>query len=273
MPELPEVEYAARNLRDWLHGKTIERAEAEPTRIFRGGGREAFEHQLAGKKLEWLERRGKYLLLGFTGNVGLVSHLGMTGKWIRRPRNAEAPSHVRARLLLAKDGILHYRDPRLFGRIDVHPADRLFELPEIAGLGPDPLVDGIDAGKLYDRLHRTSRPVKVALMDQAVLAGVGNIQATEALFRAGVHPARPGHSLSRTEVERIAEGIFASIEFTLASTPAGEEIEYLEDAGTENPFLVYGRAGSPCPRCTTTLEKLVLGGRSSFFCPRCQHLR
>ena len=271
MPELPEVEFAARTLRRWLKGQRIEDAEAPDTRVFRGTDRAAFARELVGQKLEWIERRGKYLLIAFTNNVGLLSHLGMTGKWMRVPRTGEIPSHVRASLTLSRDGFVLYRDPRLFGRIALHPADRLFELKEIRELGPDPLVDGIDERTLYDRLHRTQRAVKVAIMDQAVLAGVGNIQATDALFHAHVHPARSASSLTPKEVRAVAEGIRKSIDDTLALQGDGDAIEYVEEPGAENPFVVYGRAGHTCPRCTGTLEKIDLGGRTSVFCPRCQH--
>lgn len=269
MPELPEVEIAARTLRNWLDGHTIEGAEAEDTRIFRGSDREAFTSELIGKRLEWIERRGKYLLLAFTGNVGLLSHLGMTGKWVMRSRSEPPPRHVRARLLLAGDGIVSYRDPRLFGRISLHPADELFQLKEIASLGRDPLVDGIDPLRLYERMQRTTRPVKVALMDQAVLAGIGNIQATDALFRARIHPSRQGKSLRLEEVRDIASALLDSIAFTLEAEGEGE-IAYIEEPGTPNPFLVYGRDGSPCPNCGHPLEKITLGGRTTVFCPVCQ---
>lgn len=269
MPELPEVEIAARTLRNWLDGHTIEGVEADDTRIFRGADREAFQRELLGKELDWVERRGKYLLLAFTGNVGLLSHLGMTGKWVMRSRSEPPPRHVRARLLLAGDGIVSYRDPRLFGRIAIHPADELFRLEEIANLGPDPLVDGVDPVRLYERLQRTTRPVKVALMDQAVLAGIGNIQAADALFRAKIHPSRQGKSLSLEEVRAVAAAILDSIHFTLDVEGEGE-IAYIEEPGTPNPFLVYGREGSPCPNCGHTLEKMILGGRTTVFCPVCQ---
>jgi len=271
MPELPEVEFAARCLRRWLKGKRIEAAEAPPTRIFRGSDAGAFERELPGRKLEWLERRGKYLLLGFSGNLGLLAHLGMTGKWMRIGRTQERPSHVRASLLLARDGVVLYRDPRLFGRIAVHRADELFTLPEVRSLGPDPLVDGIDPAALHERLRRTRRAVKVAIMDQAVIAGIGNIQATDALFHARIHPARPADTLDRREVEALADGIRRSIEYTLGlQGECEDEIEYVEESGAANPFVIYGRAGHPCPRCTTRLEKIDLGGRTSVFCPHCQ---
>lgn len=272
MPELPEVEFAARALRRWMEGERVVSAEAEESRIFRGSEREAFLRRLPGTRLEWIERRGKILLLGFSENVGLLSHLGMTGKWVRVPEGAPPPSHLRARLRLGNGETVGYRDPRLFGRLAVHPADALLSLPEVRALGPDPLVDGLDVDALHARLSRSSRPVKVALMDQAVIAGIGNIQATEALFLAGLHPARPASSLDRAEVRKLVAAILTSIEETLAIQGEGDAITYVEEARSQNPFRIYGRAGSPCPRCGAELQKLELGGRTSVFCPRCQPL-
>lgn len=272
MPELPEVEFAARSLRRWLARRTIVAARAPDTRVFRGSDRHAFERELPGKTLDWIERRGKWLLLAFTGNVGLLAHLGMTGKWLRVRSEADLPTHVRARLDLDDGRIVCYRDPRLFGRIVVHPADRLFDRPEIRALGPDPLVDGLDPDALHERLRKSQRPIKVALLDQGLIAGVGNIQATEALFLARIHPARPAASLDAAEVRALVEAIDRSIRETLAAQGEGETIAYVEEPGAENPFRVYGRAGSPCPRCGATLEKIEIGGRTSAFCPREQRL-
>jgi formamidopyrimidine-DNA glycosylase len=273
MPELPEVEHAARLLRRWLRGRVVRRAEAESTRIFRGSDPARFEAELRGRRLERLERRGKYLLFAFDGDVGLLSHLGMTGKWVRSEPGEPPPSHSRARLLLDDRRVVHYRDPRLFGQISLHPAGALENLPEIRALGADPVRDGVDPARLGDALGHTRRAVKVALLDGRIVAGVGNIQATEALFRARIHPARPGRSLSAKEVKALARGVEASIELTLArlgGKNASRPATYVEEDHSQNPFLVYGRAGSPCPRCGTVLLKMQLGGRGSTYCPRCQ---
>jgi formamidopyrimidine-DNA glycosylase len=164
---------------------------------------------------------------------------------------------------------------RLFGRLRVVPGARFAEIPTLAALGPDPLRDGIDAARLHARLARVRLPIKVALLDQTVLAGVGNIQATEACFRARLDPRRPASSLTRAEVGRLARAILASIEYTLArfagaGADAGDgDIEYVEENRKANPFKVYGRAGEPCPRCGGTIRRIVQGQRSTFFCPAC----
>jgi formamidopyrimidine-DNA glycosylase len=276
MPELPEVEHAARSLRAWLDGRTIVRARATENRIFRGGSAHELARLLPGRRLLEIDRRGKYLLLTFDGGLGVLSHLGMTGKWVRRAPKAPSgrrtvPRHSHARLDLDDGSALHYVDPRLFGQLRLVVEGAVAELPVIRALGPDALVDGVDPARLHAVLARSGRPVKVALLDQSVLAGVGNIYATEALFHAGVHPARPSRSLTLEEVSRLAEGIRASMELSLAHFLSQDEIAYLSQRrGAVNRFLVYNHAGAPCPRCGQTLLTRVLGGRSSAFCPGCQ---
>ncbi|WP_437674265.1 bifunctional DNA-formamidopyrimidine glycosylase/DNA-(apurinic or apyrimidinic site) lyase [Sorangium sp. So ce131] len=270
MPELPEVEHAAASLRRFLTGDAITSAEGDRTRVFRGSSPDVFARELPGRTLERLARFGKYLVLELDAGVVLLSHLGMSGKWVRRAPGEPAPGHSRARLRLASGSVLHYSDPRLLGRLAVLRGVLPRDIPEIAALGPDPLRDGIDVPALTQRARASARPVKVILMDQAVIAGLGNIQVTEALFRAGVHPSRPGCSLSRAEVAAIAAGIEASIAHTIAALGAGEIAYLSESSATPNPFQVYARAGEACPRCRVALERRTIGGRTSVFCPRCQ---
>ena len=267
MPELPEVEYAANRLRQWMLGRLVLRAKAEPTRLLRGQPARRFSQALTGRRLERVERRGKYLLLFFDGNAGLLAHLGMTGKLVRRPTGVAEPfSHARFEL---EDGFtVHFRDPRKFGRLSAEPADRLFLLPEIAALGPDALLEPPTAESLGERLSRTARPVKVALMDQSVLAGLGNIHAAEALFRARIDPLLRADRLSEEQRRRLAQAIGETIALGLANDEE-EEITYVEE-GAPNPFLVYGKAGEACPRCGQRLASLTQGGRTTHFCPHCQ---
>jgi formamidopyrimidine-DNA glycosylase len=278
MPELPEVEIAARNLRSWGEGRRIERAEIDPRgrRLFRPGTGERLARALSGSRLVRVERRGKHLLLTLStpaGPLGLLSHLGMTGKWVRRESGAEPPSHSRARLHLDDGVVLHYRDPRLFGRLRLVPGARFEAVPEVAALGPDPLEEGVDPGRLEAAFARTRRPVKVVMLDQRLLPGVGNIQASEALFRARIDPRRRAASLSRAEVRRLAAAVETSVRRTL-EREAGPEIAYVEEAGSENPFRVYAREGERCPRCRrTAIRRIVQAQRSTFFCPSCQGSR
>jgi formamidopyrimidine-DNA glycosylase len=267
VPELPEVEIASRQLRAWAKGKRVVAARAGRTRVIRGQSADRFGG-LIGHELRDVQRVGKWMLLVFDGGEALLSHLGMTGKWIRRERGASPPSHVRASLELADGHLLDYRDPRLFGRLIRGTAEQLRASAQVAALGPDPL-SGIDVDRLFEVLRKTRRSLKEALMDQRTLAGLGNIYVSEALHGAGLHPGRRGVSVGRDEVERLARAIREALETALSIEDGPEPITYVEEGG-ENFFRVYDRAGQPCMTCRTAIERIVQGGRSTYYCPRCQ---
>ncbi len=274
MPELPEVEIAARNLRAWTRGRRIERVEASPRAryVFRPSTPAAFGRAVAGARFRAIRRIGKNLLVALEKDgapLGVLAHLGMTGKWLRRRADDPPTRFSRAKLLLDDGHALHFDDLRLFGRLRVVPRGRFEEVPEVAALGPDPLEVGIDVERLADALARSRGPVKVRLMDQALLPGVGNIYASEACFRARIDPRRRAASLSRAEVKRLAGAIVAAMREGIARQE-GPEITYVEEGG-ENPFLVYAREGERCPRCRKgTIRRIVQAQRSTFFCPSCQ---
>ncbi len=262
MPELPEVEVAARNWRRWAAGRKVRAAEADATAIVRPAGPRALE-PLVGARVREVDRVGKHLL------VTLARGRATRGASVGDPRFSHA------RLVLDDGATLHYRDPRRFGRLRVVPGARFAEIPRLAALGPDPLRDGVDVAQLHARLARVRLPIKVALLDQTVLAGIGNIQASEACFRARLDPRRPASSLTRGELGRLARAILASISYTLArfakdGADAGDgDIVYVEENRKTNPFKVYGRAGAPCPRCGAPIHRIVQAQRSTFFCPGC----
>ncbi|MBL8921946.1 MAG: bifunctional DNA-formamidopyrimidine glycosylase/DNA-(apurinic or apyrimidinic site) lyase [Myxococcaceae bacterium] len=267
MPELPEVEFARRALTKWVDGRSIVRTEADPkVRTFRGSNVKDVE-ALVGR-VERIERRGKFLLLTFSDGRGAIAHLGMTGKFLKRPAGAEA-RWSRARFVLDSGEVIHFQDPRLFGLIQPVPAAELSRNQAVAKLGIDPLVDGLTAAQLEAALAASRQELKVALMDQERVAGLGNIHAAEALFRANLHPARAPGSLTKDEWARLAKAIHDGISFALEAE-AGEEIEYVEEPGAKNPFLVYGRDGEPCPVCHAPIASVDQGGRTTFFCPSCQ---
>ena len=268
VPELPEVEIARRNLARWLRKKVV-RAEAEKSRVFRGADRGAFE-KLRGKLVK-AERRGKYLLLTFEEGQGLLAHLGMTGKWVRRPKGAPE-RFSKARLFLEGGEVVHYKDPRMFGRIEPVPAERLFALAPVRALGLDPLEEGLSSKQLEAAIGASKQELKVALMDQKRIAGLGNLHAAEALFRARLHPGRRPKSLSSAEWRALARGVRETIRFALRQED-DEEIEYVEEPGSENPFYVYGRKGEECRRCKSPIESFPQGGRTTYFCPKCQPKR
>jgi len=275
MPELPEVEIAARNLRSWTRGRRIERIEADAKAryVFRPSSPAAFARALAGARFREIGRIGKHLLVRLERDgapVGLLAHLGMTGKWLRRKDAEPATRFSRARFHLDDGAVLHFDDLRLFGRLRVVPGARFEEVPEVSALGPDPLERGIDPAWLGAALARSRLPVKVRIMDQAILPGVGNIQASEALFRARIDPRREARALSARETKALADAVLASVREAIAREQ-GPEITYVEEPGFENPFLVYAREGERCPRCRKdTIHRIVQAQRSTFFCPRCQ---
>jgi formamidopyrimidine-DNA glycosylase len=275
MPELPEVEIAARNLRAWTQGRRLESVEAERRAryVFRPSSPAAFAKAVAGARFGEIRRVGKHLLVGLERDgapLGLLAHLGMTGKWLRRRDGEPRTRFSRARFYLDDGSVLHFDDLRLFGRLRVVPGARFDEVPEIAALGVDPLERGVDVARLGEALARSRLAVKVRIMDQAILPGVGNIVASEALFRARVDPRRKGPGLSRREVKAVADGVLASVREAIAREE-GPEITYVEEPGAENPFQVYGREGERCPRCRRAeIVRAVQAQRSTFFCPRCQ---
>jgi formamidopyrimidine-DNA glycosylase len=267
MPELPEVEIASRQLRAWLGGRRVVSARAEKSRVIRGQTPARFAG-LAGHRLTDIERFGKWMLLSFDGGEGLISHLGMTGKWIRRRAGDPPPSHVRASLTLDDGNAVDYRDMRLFGRLIRGKTAQLRDSAALRALGPDPLA-GIDVDRFHSVLARTRRTMKEALMDQRTLSGLGNIQVSESLYRAGIDPQRPALSMTREETERLADAIGDSLRATLREEDSPEPITYVEEGG-ENVFLVYDREGQPCTTCGTPIRRIVQGGRSTFYCPVCQ---
>jgi formamidopyrimidine-DNA glycosylase len=267
MPELPEVEIASRQLRSWLKGHRIVSARAEKSRVIRGQTPQRFA-SLAGHRLQEIERLGKWMVLVFDRNEGLISHLGMTGKWIRRKSDKPGPSHVRATLELDDGHAVDYRDPRLFGRLVRGTYESLHKLPALKALGPDPL-GGIDLERFLERFLRTKRSLKEVLMDQKTLAGLGNIHVSESLHRAKLDPRRPGSTMTRPEVVRLAKAIDKSLQTAIKNYDSPEPITYVEEGG-ENRFLVYDRAGDPCFTCGTAIVRIVQGGRSTFYCPHCQ---
>ncbi len=274
MPELPEVETTARSLRPHLAGRAIVGVRA-PDYLpliapYRG---EEFVAALLGCRVREVGRRGKYLLLFLEDGRVLSVHLGMSGRLLFLPRGTPSDRHTHAVLELEGGQALHFRDPRKFGRIRLLSAEAYVALDR--RLGPEPLSPAFTQEVLAERLRRHPRArLKALLLDQRFLAGLGNIYADEALFRAGLHPLRPAQ-LSGEEIARLHRAIREVLEEAIAAEGTTlADRGFLFGAGEEGRFAerlqVYGRAGQPCPRCTTTLRREYVLGRSSTFCPCCQ---
>ena len=268
MPELPEVEFARRSLEKWLVGEKLARVEADKSRILRGSTPAALE-KLAGHVVLGVERRGKQLLVRLDGGAGLLGHLGMTGKFeLQRPGGPEV-RWSRARLGRGDGAVVHYRDPRMLGLLRPGALAELEASASWADLGPDAWETKLTGALLKERLGKRKKSIKEALLDQTALAGIGNIQATEALWKAKLAPAQRADRLSTNDFAALAKAIRWSLERTLGAE-SGETITYVEENPAENPFTIYGRAGEKCPRCKTVLKKKTIGGRTTAFCPKCQ---
>lgn len=273
MPELPEVEYVARQLRGEVIGRRIERVEVLWERAITGMSAAEFEAQLAGQVISDIGRRAKYLLLYFASGEVLLVHRRMSGNLILASTSGRADEepYIRVRFALDDGRALLYTDPRKFGRLRLVSAE---ELPEVfAALGPEPLVEEFTPAMLAARLAGRGRPIKALLLDQTIVAGLGNIYADEALFRAGIHPLRTGASLTPSEITALHAGIQGALHMGIqhGGTTFGRHRGLYNEAGRNLEHVaVYRRAGQPCPTCGTPIERIVITQRGSHFCPHCQ---
>ncbi len=270
MPELPEVETTRRELEPALVGRRVERVTVREPRL-RWPVPPGLAARLEGRRVDALERRAKYLLARIGGGSVLM-HLGMSGS-LRVIPDGEPPGphdHVDWRL---DDGRrLRYRDPRRFGAMLWCEGPPLAH-PLLAGIGPEPFSDAFDGGWLYRRSRGRRAPVKAFLMDGRIVAGVGNIYANEALFEAGIHPARAAGRIGRARYEALADAVRRILADALGA--GGSSLrDYVRAGGEPGSYLthvrVYHRAGEPCPRCRAALRGAVVGQRSTVWCPRCQ---
>lgn len=272
MPELPEVEHTRRKLVRWMKGARLDVVSADDRRIVAPASPRAFVRALTGRTLKSIDRRGKWLRLTFDDGALLFGHLGMTGWFERDPAGAPPRRFERIGFDVTKGKVRHhvgYVDPRRWGRWVLAGE----EPPAFRALGPDPLVDGIDVERLRAIFARRKRTVKEVLMDQTVLAGVGNIQAIEALWRARIDPRSLASALRREDTSAIVRGLLWTITRTLADLEAEDGAQLGAAATAANPFTIYGRMGTPCPRCATALVRIMLGGRTTTLCPGCQRRR
>jgi formamidopyrimidine-DNA glycosylase len=273
MPELPEVETIAADLRPHLVGRTIVRCDLRFPTIVRHPEPELFVDLVAGLRIESVRRRGKYILIGLQEGRALVVHLGMSGQL--RLVDAAAPilNHTHAIFDLDDGRQLRYRDPRRFGRILLGTEGALRDARAMPRLGPEPIDPSFGAEELYEVLRRRRAPLKAVLLDQGAVAGVGNIYADEALHRAGLRPDRAASGLSRKSARRLHESMRESLETAIRNR--GSSVDTYRDAwgeigGQQEVLLVYGRAGEPCLTCGRPLASKRIAGRTTVYCTRCQ---
>jgi formamidopyrimidine-DNA glycosylase len=285
MPELPEVEVLVRHLAPLLRRKTIRGVRVNRPRILASTSECEFSRALRGAMFLEVTRRGKYLLFQMSSahrraSFALIGHLGMTGRMYLQDKSASLPKHTAVSMDLGKHNFV-FEDTRYFGRLTL-------DAGALKRLGPEPLGSGFTVAYLEPALKRSGQAIKVKLLDQALVAGVGNIYASEALFRAAISPKARANRLNSRQVRRLwrairqvlAEAIRrgSTLPIDFDGDGARDGLFYFGSAAGANEFsaerlLVYDRRGMPCVRCRTKIERIVQGARSTFFCPKCQSPR
>ncbi|HVT36253.1 MAG TPA: bifunctional DNA-formamidopyrimidine glycosylase/DNA-(apurinic or apyrimidinic site) lyase, partial [Nevskiaceae bacterium] len=270
MPELPEVETTRRGVHPHIVGRTIEKAIVRDARLRWPVPRE-FARRVEQKKITGTARRGKYLLIELAGGARVIVHLGMTGRLSVRERGHPLRKHDHIDLELSGGLTLRFGDPRRFGAVLFWPADEPTH-KLLSGMGPEPLSDDFSGAHLFDVSRGRSAAVKNFIMDGRVVVGVGNIYASEALFRARIKPQRAAGKVTRAQYELLAKKIRDVLDDAIkagGTTLRDYSGAHGEPGEFKQKLYVYDRAGRPCLRCKTPIRRLVLGQRSSFYCPSC----
>jgi formamidopyrimidine-DNA glycosylase len=280
MPELPEVEAARRRLDRWVTGRKVVAVHLlDPASVrssLSSRPRDARPDAAAaiaswvGGVAEPPVRRGKRLGWGL-GRSGLLAHFGMSGKWVLRATDVPPPKFARVGLAFEGDRVCWFADARRFGCVTVVAGGDLADAV-VDGLGPDALEACPTGPQLAERF-RVRRPIKVALLEQDRLAGLGNIHAAEALWRAGIHPDRPANELTPADWKALSEGIRAQMSGSVADFDGDGDVTYVSEGATDNRFAVYGQTERACPRCGGAVSHAQLGGRTTWWCATCQPAR
>jgi formamidopyrimidine-DNA glycosylase len=276
MPELPEVESLRRILIRSAVGRTIVRVRVAEARLRRRVAAD-FAKAVAGRRIVKLSRRAKYLIFELEGDGVMLVHLGMSGSLTHRDRGFRAddfdPRHDHLEFALDDGSRLVYNDPRRFGMVRLVARGALASTAELKELGPEPLSRDFNADYLAARARGRTAAIKNLIMDQRIVAGIGNIYASEILFRAGVRPVRRAGRVTRTEIAKIAAAVPVILRAAIGSNGTTFR-SYRDSRGQPGRFAarlrVYGREGKPCYTCSTPIKNVVVGQRASFYCPKCQ---
>ena len=278
MPELPEVETVMRGLRQRLEGRVIVRATAHRPDL-RWPLPENLQHRLTGARITSFRRRGKYILMRLAGGNSVLLHLGMSGRIVLTPLRPNMPTPHEHLVLETDEGWrLGFVDPRRFGSVDLVPTPEEEKHKLLAGLGPEPLDPAFTPALLSAALAGKHTPIKAALLDQKVVAGLGNIYVCEALFRARLSPLRSAHTIPGARAGRLVPAIKATLQDAIAA--GGSSLrDYVQPDGElgyfQHAWKVYSREGEPCERCPGRpacpgVRRITQSGRSRFYCPRSQ---
>jgi formamidopyrimidine-DNA glycosylase len=266
MPELPEVETIKNELLPYVLGRKIEGADIYWDKMVKQPLVEEFSKRIIGQKITGLSRRGKYLFFHLSGGEVLVMHMKMTGSLLVNPSDDR---FTRAVLRLNEGVDLHFRDPRKFGKMWLEKDEAA-----VAGkLGSEPLDDNFTADTLAELLRNRTAPIKPILLDQSIIAGIGNMYADEALFEAKIHPLKPAGSLSWVEIKQLHDAIIHVLQKALRKKGASVR-NYLRPDGepgtAHDEFNVAHGVSKNCPKCGATIKRIVVRGRGTYICPACQ---
>jgi formamidopyrimidine-DNA glycosylase len=274
MPELPEVEHVVRALRRAVSRRRIIAVDVNLPRVLAGISPASFKRKLRGVRIEALNRRGKYILIELDSHDVLLVHLRMTGKFVCINQDHPLPPYPHVVFYLDDERRLVFCDMRQFGRMRLVAGAKLSALPQIEALAPEPLTNDFTLDYFLQTLSKSRRSLKQLLLDQTRILGLGNIYASEALFLAGVDPRKAAHSLSKARAMRLHQSIREVLQEAI---DAGStlRIDLTDGDGsyfgtTERFWRVYERAGEPCVKCGALIRRIVQGGRSSYYCPKCQ---
>lgn len=274
MPELPEVEHVVRALRRAVTGRRIVAAELKLPRLAAQLSLRAFSQRLRSARIDRIRRRGKYILIELDSARVLAVHLRMTGKFVCLPVDASLPRHAHAIFYLDDERRLVFCDQRQFGRLWIVAAADLESMPQLSALAPEPLGKDFTLEYLRETLSRSRRSLKQLLLDQTKVLGLGNIYASEALFLARISPLTPASQLGIKRTQRLHEAIRAVLQEAIGSGST-LRIDLKEDGSSyigssERFWRVYEREGEPCDNCGAKIRRVVHGGRSTYFCRKCQ---
>jgi formamidopyrimidine-DNA glycosylase len=274
MPELPEVEHIVRALSRAVLGRRVLAAEIKLPRLLVGSSITSLKRKLRGARIDAISRRGKYILIEMDTQEVLLVHLRMTGKFLCLGADGPLPPYTHVVFYLDDDRRLVFCDMRQFGRMRLLTTKAFSALPQIEALAPEPLTDDFSLAYFLETLSKSRRSLKQLLLDQTRILGLGNIYASEALFLARISPLKAAQSLSKQRAWRLHQAIRDILQEAI---DAGSTLRIdLTDAdgsyfGTTDRFWrVYERAGEPCVNCGAKIRRVVQGGRSTYFCPRCQ---
>ncbi len=272
MPEMPEVETVRRTLLPLIKGKTIKEVTVWYPKIITGDAKE-FAKQLTGKKIENIDRYAKYLLIRLSDNLTIVSHLRMEGKYRLVKINTKKDKHDHVQIVFKDNSALRYNDVRKFGRMQLIKTGTEREKTGIGKLGVEPNSAAFTVSYLQNGLARKKKNIKNTLLDQSIVAGLGNIYVDEVLWETKIHPLSQANAIPAEKIAQLHDNINSLIELAIAER--GTTVHTYLDAngktgGFQKMLQVYGHKGEPCVRCGTPLEKIKVNVRGTTFCPKCQ---